>query len=339
MKKIGGFFEVEKASVFSLARKESVHATWLDEKNYLTFSNARSAILAVRQKFKSCKIWIPEIFCGIFENEHEISTYLLNEKSFEPDLEFLEKALQANDTVVVPDYFGIEPSNEFMNFVKNNIDIHWIQDATHNLNPRRYWGDFTVFSPRKLFGVLDGGILIQNNIEKYFKFPTLKNKQISKIINFAPVFRRVDTLDLGMKTWFRMYQNGENRISSEPQDILNITKWQLKRIDMNRLIIARRRNFNVLDTALNSMKVQELVFDENATPFGYPIYIEDRDEVQRKLSLLGVYAAVHWRTSSSLKTKRQESHHNLQLTLPCDHRYNSHDMLRIIKIILKNVES
>ena len=338
MKKIGGFFELEKNSIFSRVKTDSMFNNWLDERDHFSFSNARSAILALLHAFNAKKLWLPEIFCDIFSNQINTSFYLLNKSSFIPDFEFLKNHVKTNEIVVVPDYFGIEPSVEFINFTAEQNQIHWVQDATHNLKPRQYWGDFTIFSPRKLVGVLDGGILVQNNLDKKLNTDSRPRIQKSKReIAVAPILRRIDSANIGLKTWFKLYQLEENNINLNYNEYREMTNWQLKRIGINYLIETRTKNYRILNDALNAIKVKELEFGENVSPFGFPIYINDRDEVQKKLSRDGIYAAVHWRTSTPPATKRQEMHGNMQLTLPCDQRYNEQDMLRVVKAIKKYV--
>ena len=38
------------------------------------------------------------------------------------------------------------------------FDIFWIEDCAQALVPDVPWGDWQIFSPRKLFGVADGGV-------------------------------------------------------------------------------------------------------------------------------------------------------------------------------------
>jgi len=335
MRVIGGFFPLElKPAIFTPGDK-SVSQTWFREEIYLSFSSARAAILSVLMITGSKNLWIPEIYCDAFDNHKNIKIYKLKEDSFEPDENFLEKMVGSNEVVVVPDFFGIEPSHFFRNYVASRGDIHWIQDACQNLSPENYWGDFTIFSPRKLFGVLDGGIIVQNNFEKNF----LINERFKKIssnhqIKIAPIMRKLDKYNLGQDLWYKIYKNEEKSVDFQQRKCSKLTIWQLDKMNLTQMVQSRYNNFNKLYSELKFILMPGLVFSDKFSAFGFPIYINGRDDFQTRLASKGIYAAVHWRSHRSNKSKRQAIHEAHQLTLPCDQRYTTSHMEKIIDTTL-----
>ena len=336
MRSIGGFFPLELRPATFTSSDKSVAQTWFSDEIHLSFSSARAAILSVQMITGSKNLWIPEIYCDVFDNHKDIKIYKLKENSFDPDDNFLEKMVASNEVVVVPDFFGIEPSHYFRDYVKTRGDIHWIQDACQNLSPEKYWGDFTIFSPRKLFGVLDGGILIQNNFEKNFLI-TEKFKEISPNhqIRIAPIMRKLDKYNLGKDLWYKIYKHEESAVDFQQKKCSKLTIWQLSNMNLTQMGQSRNKNFKKLYSELKSILIPGLVFADKSCAFGFPIYINDRDKFQKRLASEGIYAPVHWRSSRSNKSKRQVIHEAHQLTLPCDHRYGTSHMEKIIDIVFK----
>jgi len=331
MKAIGGFFPIDVKIKKLPPREISIAQSWYQGKENVSLSSARAAIIAVSKIVNCSKIWIPEIFCGVFANQEKFNVYRLNEDSFDPDLNYLEKNISKNDVVVVVDYFGVEPSQNFIEYSKSKQDVVWVQDASQNLKPTSHWGDFTIFSPRKLLGVLDGGILVRNNTDKKFNLSEIfSNLPVNHKIKIAPIIRKLDKNNLGIREWYKIQKKEEKSISCNIEKSLRLTTWQLERINISKLVESRQENFFYLHSRLESLKIKELKLNQLFSPFGYPIYIPNRDEVQLELAKRGIFAAVHWRSNELKKSHRQMFNERFELTLPCDHRYGKSDMKLIV---------
>lgn len=78
------------------------------------------------------------------------------------------------------------------------------------------------------------------------------------------------------------------------------------------------------------------VCGQAAAPLYYPVYVEDRDEMQRFLSLNGVYAPTLWpvgRENAAHISENEQYIYGHILALPIDQRYGTEEMRRVVEVI------
>jgi hypothetical protein len=193
-----------------------------------------------------------------------------------------------------------------------------------------------LFSPRKLFGVTDGGVLVQNNEQlPQIDFSRWKVDPGDLVGSISPILRRIDPDYEGL---YQIYSEEENSIEGKLKSISELTKWQLNNIEIQPLIEQRRINFNALEEELHDYLIPNWKYSENFVPFGFPIYIENRDEIRLALAEKKIFAPIHWINGKKTKTLRQVRHESMQLTLPCDHRYTVDEMQNIAKIVKRLIQ-
>ena len=328
---IGGFFELESNISSPTSNINSVFRNWIGTKNFVMFSSARSIVLALKEELNSKTVWVPEIFCNVFNDYNFVKNYPLEKDGFNPEIDFLESNISEGDLVLLVDFYGVEVGCEFRDYAMSRKSIFWLQDACHNLLPSETWTDFTLFSPRKLFGVTDGGVLVQNNEKmSQIDFSRWKFDQGDLVGSISPILRRIDPHYEGL---YQIYSKEENSIDGRLKSISELTKWQLNNIEIQPFIERRKNNFSALDKELHEYLIPNLEYRENFIPFGFPIYIENRDEIRLKLAKMKIFAPIHWINDRRTKSLRQLQHESMQLTLPCDHRYTVDEMANIAKIV------
>jgi dTDP-4-amino-4,6-dideoxygalactose transaminase len=336
-KSIGGFFPLEMPNGFAgNSNLVSVASVWYSRKPNFHFSSARGAILALKNQLESKTIWLPEIYCDVFDALSFIRYYELVEDSFDPAFSTESYEIEENDLVIVVDYFGVEPSNEFISFTKSRSDVHWVQDATQSLSPRLFWGDFTIFSPRKLFGVMDGGIVVANSnmIQNNDDYPKLIPIHDAKS-HIAAIGKALDLRGQFADVWYKINLEEERDLVLEICKSSKLTSWQIGHFDHEEMSRKRINNFRILEKSLHEIALPGLAFSEQSVPFGFPISVSHRDLIQSELAKQGIYCAVHWKNSNLKKSDRQIRHEDSQLTLPCDHRYDDHDMDRLVTAVTR----
>lgn len=336
---IGGFFGLEKISLDeSFNGESSILSQWTINRQFQLFSNCRSAIVALKDSLDSKTIWLPEIFCDSFNTLNQIRTYPLDPTSFDADLNFFNRNLEFGDLVVVMDFFGKEPSDNFREYMKGRNEIIWIEDASQNLLPTFSWSDYTVFSPRKLFGVPDGGLLVKSK-KTTWDVDLRHLKPIGNLSSTrtAAILRSIFSDFDDLSQFYDLYKSEESHLNFEFSEISPITVWIMKYIAVHQLADLRVRNFSTLYKSLSHLLPPEFSANLNLNsliPFGFPIYCNDRDKIQAKLAYHKVFCAIHWRNQlSPYESNRQRNHREKQLTLPCDHRYGDSEMQRIIELV------
>ena len=328
---MGGFFELESNISSSTSNRNSIFQNWIGTKNFFMSSSARSIVLALKEELNSKTVWIPEIFCNVFNDYDFVKNYPLKKDGFNPEIEFLESNISENDLVLLVDFYGVEVGHEIKEYAMSRKSIFWLQDACHNLLPSETWADFTLFSPRKLFGVTDGGVLVQNNEKcSQIDFSRWKFDQGNLVGSISPILRSIDPDYEGL---YQIYSKEENSVDGKLKSISELTKWQLNNIEIQPLIEQRRSNFRTLDRELHEYLIPSLEYRENSIPFGFPIYIENRDQIRLTLAKMKIFAPIHWINDRKTKSLRQLQHESMQLTLPCDHRYTVDKMENIAKIV------
>ena len=147
--------------------------------------SVRLIIDAYREVLKKDKIniSIPSYFCA--ETEAEFSDSNVNIlrypllDDFEPDWKYIKENNQfkENDIFVFVHFFGeYHDINRARTFCDNNNCI-LIEDCAHVLykyGKMAQKGDFVLFSPHKLLGLMDGAVILCNNSEK--------NERIYKVV-------------------------------------------------------------------------------------------------------------------------------------------------------------
>ena len=169
-------------------------------------------------------------------------------------------------------------------------DILWIEDCAQTLDAGTPWGDWQIFSPRKLFGVPDGGLARCLSAEHALKAPAPApaKQRFSEMSQLAPLLWRFeDDAESENAIWYEAFQKAERQSAvPERQAISSFSQQLLQAIDATQ--VATKRHDNA--ATLHDLVPQNLRFWHNApdaAPLGYPILLKHRDEVAARLAERG----------------------------------------------------
>lgn len=253
--------------------------------------------------------------------------------------------------VLTMNFFGSASTKAAIDTIKTaKPDCICIEDFSHctfslgNIyNPEV---DYYVSSIRKSVGVCDGSVIISKN-------PIDESEVQDAETDFSKTRQGVQTIkgryyytqDGGSKNTFltqlRLKETdldnfkGVHRISDYAQK-------QLKSINGGEIAFARRINMRHIIGRLAG-KVETVPGIERCfegAPFSFPILVENRDEVQKRLAHNGVYAPVLWpisdnaRAICTISAKMADK----MLSIPIDQRYNYDDIEDIASIILSVIK-
>jgi hypothetical protein len=275
---------------------------------------------------------------------NSIRTYPLVPNTFDPDIGFIKDNSYQGDTVIIVDFFGKEPGSYIQEQLNQERNFVVIEDASQNLLPKFTWADYVVLSPRKLLGVVDGGLIIENaNAQLRIELGEIRPTDPLIRTGFSAIKRRLLDIDCNLDAIYETYKEEESKIVVDDKSMSSLSHWILESVPTFNLIEKRRENFRSLIEEIGDYVPQEFLIDldlNDLVPFALPIFIKNRDKVQRRLAESKIYCPVHWRISTlGFVSKRTQIHSENQLTIPCDHRYETSHMLRIankIKEIASN---
>ena len=190
-----------------------------------------------------------------------------------------------------------------------------------------------LYSPRKFFGVPDGGYAIVSN-----KSLALTLEQDCSNGRCSHLLQRAEgKLDQA----YSNFQLNEVLIESLPlQKMSVVTKRLLSMIDYMWCAQKRRKNFVVLHDLLGSFNMLSLKLEVDDVPLVYPLLLpSDSSMVKEKLLRMKIFIPTFW--SGMLETENmrafERSLESNLLPLPLDHRYSQEDVANVAKCVIASL--
>ncbi|MFZ5721735.1 MAG: hypothetical protein ACOY5Y_19950 [Pseudomonadota bacterium] len=327
---IGGFFESHRDQ--GGARGPSVLDAWTDGRPYAAFVSARAAFMALAALHPQATIWLPAFVCAdlaIGELLPRTRFYPVRD-GFAADLAPVDAGAAPGDVVVLVAYFGWPPGGPCRAFAERRRDLVIVEDRAQALGPGLLsLGGYELYSPRKLLGVADGGILVSAHGASLPSPPgTIPDNEA---LWRAPDQRAADPTGADNAHWHAANQAKEAAMSAHPLAITGRSLAILRRTPLERLAAPRLANWRRLDTRLRGWSA--LASDPPAPPLGYVLRLdpERRRAVRDALHAERIFAAVHWPRIAAPEAAfpREAAWTRELITLPCDHRYGPGEMDRI----------
>jgi dTDP-4-amino-4,6-dideoxygalactose transaminase len=331
-KGIGGFFEFEKPTGAG-----NLLESWSSGRPVALYENARSALRELIIQEKPNSVWLPAFLCDSLVEAvpKDLRKFYVVGEKLSPVISSLSK-VKEGDMLLGINYFGFLPDNEFILFVKSNKKIKFVEDCSHCISINsKGWGDWRLFSPRKLLGVADGGVLISNNLLIQVPIPKLESNLNDLTVWTPNILRYSDVKEINTSLWHTINQEKERNFKITNKSITKLSKLILENIDVVPFIKQRIINFNTLKSELSNWLINiDRPFE--SAPFCFPIIIDKniRDEVLTYFHSHKIYASIHWKCiSSSIEEFPVEHELSKKLiSLPCDQRYTEIEMWKIIKV-------
>lgn len=226
--------------------------------------------------------------------------------------------------------------------IRNKYEVI-IEDRTHSWQTGQpSFGDYIYVSCRKWAGFY--GIAVAEKIKGYFnRLPEKKNDRYCKLRKKAMKMKEayICTGHGDKQDFLSVYDEAEKLLEldyvgySAPEECYK----QLAEFDFETLRHIRKRNADVLIRELSKIDEIQLIYSERKdwdTPLFVPILLKKRrDELRSWLIENRVYCPVHWPLSDyhdSVSMRGKLLYQN-ELSLVCDQRYNSDDMLSVAQLI------
>jgi len=330
---IGSFFAFGLLDIPPSA--DSIWSTWCsDGRAAITAWTARAALAKLVRTTAPRRVWLPAYSCPELRSIAPVAAlrfYPVDEE-LSPKVAFLRRHLLSGDLVIVTDYFGWPPSKEFQQFAAETPDILWVEDRAHCLfTEHPSWALWVLYSPRKVVGVADGGILI--SLKEAGPEPAAA-ETADATLALPELMRFEDTTEANNEAWYKLFKAREARFSAHPQPMSRMTAALLRRIPLAPLVEARRRNYRFLAERLGAFAAWLRPADAVA-PFGLVIKVENGAALGAALAGERLFCARHWPVLAA-DPGEFAWEHDLALrlvTLPCDHRYDEAALTRLVEAV------
>ena len=332
----GGMFGFEE----SFDHAQAVESQFMREPRQL-FLSARCAIQFLIDSLKPPQVWMPSYLCCSMIDAVDQKTIVLKFFPIGYDLEVASldwlDLLIPGSLVVLIDYFGFPCDMHIASEVQSRGSFV-LEDASQALLSTHVGlqSDYVLFSPRKTLGVPDGGILQyrQNHLPSSAQLMPPPKEWWLKALEACMARREFDKFG-GERRWYELFRQVEATYPLGPYRMSELSETLLETaFDYQSIARARLANYTYLADSLADFTIFKKL-DDNTVPLGFPIRVNNRDEVRQILFGQQVYPPIHWEIGECVPGSFVASHElssNI-MTIPCDHRLKSDDMVRIAGIL------
>jgi selenocysteine lyase/cysteine desulfurase len=250
-----------------------------------------------------------------------------------PSVDFLSAQVRAGDHVLAIAYFGRPVGPDFADLARSRPDVGWVEDRAQALDlAAPAFGDWLVYSPRKLLGVPDGGVLV-GRTKALAAIDPLPPTNVEFMLPSLERFEDVEEVD--NERWYSDYAREERLMRVEATAMSRLSLELLKRFDVATDGELRRTNFEILHQRLHRYAFLPEVRPSFA-PLGFPVRIESAATLSACLAEQRIFAARHWQNLPSDPSAFPDEHQLAKelLTLPCDYRYREEDMHRVANAVI-----
>jgi hypothetical protein len=311
---IGGYFELE------LKTRELFH------KDSLALNSGRNAFEYILLANSYKKVYVPYFTCDVLlqpliRNNITYEFYNINER-LEPVFYF--EKLQPMEAFLYTNYFGLKDNYVFQITSRySNIII----DNAQSFFSKPQNGADTFYSPRKFFGLPDGGYVY---CENQLKIDLAEDK--ASIDRMEHLLKR---LAFDAEMGYEDFKRNDESLNGQPILLMSqLTKKLLASIDYDAVKKRRVDNFNLFHEVLKkSNKLSILIDDLNAAaPIVYPYWVNNGRDLRERLQSKRIFTPIYWQNvlSSKVENSTEVDFVNHVVHLPIDQRYNKKEIERII---------
>lgn len=316
MKEIGGFLDIE------LRGEKSWHP------KALKLNSCRNALRFLVVEKKITIVYIPFYTCdavydALKKEKICVRFYRIGRDMLPIDL---PEILEDNAFVLYTNYWGICEKQVEIMILRYGSQL--VVDAAQAFYYKPPENIYAVYSPRKFFGVSDGGYLYSDLDVK--KLPLDKSST-----RFSHLLKR---FEFSANETYSLYKKAEKIVNNlDVMQMSYLTNGLLSTaVDYDEVKVKRRRNFEYLHSHLfnkNGLQLDDF-YTAKSVPLVYPFLI-DNYGLREYLIKNKIYVATYWENVLEWCNKKDYEYRltiNI-IPLPIDQRYNESDMEQLVKLI------
>lgn len=331
---VGGEFEID----LSLLRDGFVESP-----DTYYFASGRTALYQIIKSLDCArrKVWMPDWLCHTMVDAVERAgfecVYYELDNHYKTTVEALDRSgFQDGDTVLMVNYFGLQKLNETAKSIKeayphaivieDDVQAYW--ELAERENP---YADYRFTSLRKALPIPDGGLV-------YTKRPMPKATERN---TFAPLKFQAGVMKLNRgkegindDDYLKLFKQGDALI---PENYDSVMSDDSKRLyagtDFQKVKQQRQANAKHLLEGLAAIGIKPMIdVPVDSVPLFVPIWLENRDEVRKRLFQHEIFCPVHW-PFEGMSVKKGKDMADHELSLIVDQRYALKDMDLILSLL------
>ncbi|TKC89216.1 hypothetical protein FAZ69_09620 [Trinickia terrae] len=320
---IGGYFELELPPA---------HGELYP--NALRFQSARAAFLALLTAGRPQRVWMPWYICESMLEAHAMTGVQVQRYQIDEHFEIASDiALGENDWLLYVNYFGVcdaRVERLFARFPRQQTVI----DNSQALFSPPVDCLATIYSPRKFFGIPDGGYLVTER-----DMPLPDEQDTGSIERFEPLLMR---LDHGAEAGYQSMVAARTTLRGQsPKRMSELTRRLLAHIDYPAAIARRNRNYARYQRLLGADNALPLPEAPQYAPLCYPFW-NYRADLHARLAAQRVYVAKYWPHVRGETGTPADLEYRLAtecLALPCDQRYGDEEIDFVVAMLCEAIKS
>ncbi|MBE0654532.1 MAG: hypothetical protein IH594_12080 [Bacteroidales bacterium] len=317
MKEIGGYFELE------------LNAGYEYHPDAIKLNLGRTAFEYILRAKKVKKVFLPYYTCDVMldpVNSLRIDyEFYKVDRNLEPIFNY--EMLNEADHFLYTNYFGVK--DNFISQVATGIK-NLIIDNSQAFYSKPLTGVDTIYSPRKFFGLPDGGYLYTKE---------RLNSNLEQDISSERFDHLLLRIDKGAEEGYRAFLRSTDELRNQPIKAMSrLTQSLLRNINYEKARDLRKFNFNYMHYKLHGINEFKMDVTTIGTPMIYPFLCRYGEPLKKELILNKVFVATYWK--NTLIRVAGDSYEdyltNNLVPLPIDQRLEEQDLNKIVQIIVEN---
>lgn len=309
---IGGYLDI------------SANGALVLDKNAVYLNASRYCLEYIVRARKFSSVWLPYYGCHTLADtlkklEVVVNFYYLNENL----LPIIPNNAR-HEPVVYINYYGLHTQHCLK--VINTFPTVIIDNAQAYHTPPFANCD-CIYSPRKFFGLPDGGIL--------FPGSKIEHLHLKKDISYDRIEHLFKRVDCGAESAYQASLMSRHKIASTGMRTMSsITKAMLMQIDIDLSAKVRRENWNFLHQHLKDKNEFSFSLSEGEVPLFYPFLFKKTD-LRTYLNNNKIFTPSYWPKVTEQVTASSYEQHWVKYMhpLPIDQRYGLNDMSKILSVL------
>ncbi|HWW03843.1 hypothetical protein [Collimonas sp.] len=309
---IGGYLELELP--------QAVHRLYPDA---LRFQSARAAFHALLLVGKPKRVWLPKYICNAMPDVVHALAIECSFYDLDPQLGVAPSVVLADgDWLLHVNYFGIcGRQQQALSIRFNPAQLIFDHSQAYFSPPGP--GLATIYSPRKFFGIPDGGLLLTT-----LPVAEPEHHDANSLARCAHLLARLYSVP---EAGYAAFQQAEQTLDdSRPAAMSPLTRRLLASIDDEVVRLRRNDNFQFLHSRLQHVNRMQIDPADADGPLCYPL-LSAIPDLRKALLAERIFVPTYWPEAASGTAADSLERDMVEncLPIPCDQRYDRTALSRV----------